>query len=110
MILETLRKYPTLPILFRKCTQECVLENTNVRVKKGQMIYISSLGLQLDPEYFPDPQKFDPDRFNEENRKNIRPYSYLPFGLGPRNCIGRRFSYISYLNIVFLKYRILVYK
>lgn len=46
-------------------------------------------GLHYDPEYFPEPQKFNPERFSDENRKKIPPFSYLPFGQGPRNCIGR---------------------
>lgn len=47
---------------------------------------ISVYGIQRDPEYYPDPEKFDPDRFNEG--VHINPYTYLPFGEGPRNCIG----------------------
>jgi len=50
--------------------------------------------LHHDPEYFPDPEKFDPERFNDENKKNIKPYTYLPFGSGPHNCIGN-FSLIG---------------
>ncbi|CAD7083929.1 unnamed protein product [Hermetia illucens] len=49
-------------------------------------------GLHYDPEYWPDPDKFDPERFNDENRQKIKPFSYLPFGIGPRNCIGSRFA------------------
>lgn len=45
-------------------------------------------GLHHDPKHFPDPEKFDPERFSEENKHNIAPNTYLPFGVGPRNCIG----------------------
>lgn len=44
--------------------------------------------IHSDPEYYPEPEKFIPERFNEENKKNITPYTYFPFGDGPRTCIG----------------------
>lgn len=53
---------------------------------------VSIAGLQRDPQYFPNPLKFDPERFSPENRKKIDPYTYIPFGIGPRNCIGNRFA------------------
>lgn len=85
---ETLRKYPILPILHRECTADCVIEEANLKIEKGQKLMISILGLHYDPKYFPEPDKFDPERFSEENKRNILPYSYIPFGEGPRQCIG----------------------
>lgn len=57
-------------------------------VKAGTPVYVNSTGMHYDPEYFPDPMKFDPDRFLPENEKNIKQYTYMPFGEGPRFCIG----------------------
>lgn len=45
--------------------------------------------LHRDPKYYDDPEKFDPERFYDENKHKIKPYTYLPFGIGPRNCIGK---------------------
>ncbi|KAB0795913.1 hypothetical protein PPYR_09974 [Photinus pyralis] len=56
------------------------------------MVLISVLGLHRDPEYFKDPEKFDPERFSDENKLDITPFTYIPFGEGPRLCIGMRFG------------------
>lgn len=85
---ETMRKYPPLPILNRICTEEVTLPTTNIHLPKGTSITIPVFGLHRDPSIYPDPDKFDPERFNMDKVKERHPYAYLPFGEGPRNCIG----------------------
>lgn len=46
----------------------------------------------MDEKYFPNPERFDPERFNDENKKKIVHGSYMPFSVGPRNCVGSRFA------------------
>lgn len=58
-------------------------------ISKGTTAVVVTVGLHLDERYFPDAQKFDPDRFLPENTKNRHPYAYIPFSAGPRNCIGK---------------------
>ncbi|XP_031330452.1 probable cytochrome P450 6a17 [Photinus pyralis] len=89
---ETLRKYPPLPMLNRKCVMDYKVPGTDFLIEKGTSVVIPLYGLHHDPEYFPDPERFDPERFNEENKKKMVPYSYMPFGEGPRLCIGLRFG------------------
>ncbi|KRT83649.1 cytochrome P450, partial [Oryctes borbonicus] len=89
---ETMRMYPIAPILGRICTEDYRVPSTDVVIEKGTEVFISPWGLQRDPDYFPDPDKFDPERFSDENKTNIVPGTYLPFGEGPRICIGLRFA------------------
>lgn len=92
VIWESLRKYPSLPFLDRVASHDYTVPKTGLVIEKGTPVYIPMLGLHYDPEYFPDPEKYDPERFNEENKRKQAPYVYLPFGGGPRNCIGVRFG------------------
>ncbi|KAF2897837.1 hypothetical protein ILUMI_08338 [Ignelater luminosus] len=89
---ETLRKYPPVPVHTRECTKTYNVPNSNVVLKKGSFVFIPVMGIQHDPEYFPDPDKFDPERFSEENKANRHSAAWTPFGDGPRACIGLRFG------------------
>jgi cytochrome P450 family 9 len=60
-----------------------------MEMNPGDMLFIPIFGLHRDPVYYPDPERFDPERFSDENKQNINPMTYLPFGVGPRSCIGK---------------------
>lgn len=87
-IIETLRKYPPIPTIFRICTEQYKIPDTNVVIDKDTIVQIPILGIHYDPEYYPDPDKFDPERFSLENKSQRHQYTWLPFGEGPRICIG----------------------
>uniref|UniRef100_A0A4D5RUX5 Putative cytochrome n=1 Tax=Ixodes scapularis TaxID=6945 RepID=A0A4D5RUX5_IXOSC len=92
VVSESLRMFPPGPRLERSSPTDYVLGDTGIKIPKDCPIAVPVYAMHHDPDYFPDPSKFDPDRFSEENIDNIRPYTYLPFGAGPRNCIGMRFA------------------
>ncbi|XP_075215408.1 uncharacterized protein LOC142321296 [Lycorma delicatula] len=91
VISETLRKYPPVPTLQRQCLKDYTLPDGKI-IKKGTLFVISVIGMHRDPKLFPNPEEFDPERFSKENIHKIQPYSYVPFGEGPRICIGMRFG------------------
>lgn len=97
-ISETLRRYPILTVLDREAEQNYKVSNYDLVIEKGTSIYISLLGLHYDPEYFPDPEKYDPERFSEENIHKIPQCVYMPFGEGPRKCIGKMYSFFLILR------------
>ncbi|KAF2894085.1 hypothetical protein ILUMI_12095 [Ignelater luminosus] len=89
---ETLRKYPPVSFLTRECVKDYNVPNTNLVIEEGILTVISVLGIHHDPEYYPEPETFDPERFSDTNRPLIRPFAYMPFGEGPRICVGLRFG------------------
>ncbi|KAF7393606.1 hypothetical protein HZH68_010425 [Vespula germanica] len=92
VVYETLRKYPPLPILNRICTKDIKLPNSNVVIPEGIAVLIPLFGIHRDPNIYPEPEKFIPERFTEEQIRSRHQYTYLPFGEGPRICIGMRFA------------------
>ncbi|XP_023022392.2 probable cytochrome P450 6a23 [Leptinotarsa decemlineata] len=92
---ETLRKHSAATVLRRVCKKAYTIPGTNVVLDEGTAVNIPVLGIHRDPEYYPEPDKFDPERFNEENRARRHPFAYMPFGEGPRICIGARFGLLQ---------------
>ncbi|RZC40782.1 p450 domain containing protein, partial [Asbolus verrucosus] len=66
--------------------------NLETVIQKGRRVIVPILGVHYDEEYYPDPHRFDPERFSEENKRTRHQYSHIPFGEGPRICIGMRFG------------------
>ncbi|KAF5291122.1 hypothetical protein FQA39_LY14364 [Lamprigera yunnana] len=95
VVKEGIRKYPLLPFLDRICTKNYKIPNSNVVIEEGIPIYISISALHYDPNYFPNPEKFDPDRFSTQSKSDIIPYTYIPFGEGYRSCIGAKFGTLA---------------
>lgn len=114
---ETLRIYPLVEPLQRNAQVDYKVPNMDLIIKKGQTVLITPLGIQRDEKYYSDPEIFNPERFSTENTKDRHPCAYMPFGVGPRNCIGKCFvsvypaypliviyRWYVHLNIINIKY------
>ncbi|CAH0714941.1 unnamed protein product, partial [Brenthis ino] len=105
---ESGRLYPVLGILTREVSEEYTLPS-GLCLEKGMRIHIPVNYLHYNSEYFPNPEEFRPERFFGKERKNVKQFTYMPFGEGPRICIGLRFSkmpMIAGLLTIFRKYRV----
>ncbi|XP_055906865.1 cytochrome P450 6a2-like [Eupeodes corollae] len=92
---ETLRKYPVLPFLQRITIDDYPTDtdgDSKYIIERGTTVYIPIEPIQMDPEYYPNPERFDPERFTHEKIAERDAALYLPFGEGPRKCIGLRFG------------------
>jgi cytochrome P450 len=112
VIQETLRLYPPAIRLERTCTEDYNFDfrGKSHSVRKGDIVRFPIYAIQRDEKYFPDANAFVPDRFLPENERKIKPFTYLPFGGGPRKCLGIRFSLLEAkiaLTKTILNYRLL---
>ncbi|KPJ04498.1 Cytochrome P450 6B1 [Papilio xuthus] len=91
---ETLRLYPPFPSIQRMCTKDYTIPGTDIVVEKGTIVLFPTLGIQRDEQYFEDASGFVPERWADD-RPPPPPGVYMPFGDGPRYCIGKRFAIIQ---------------
>ncbi|XP_064457897.1 cytochrome P450 4V2-like isoform X2 [Ornithodoros turicata] len=93
VIKESMRIYPPVPMIGRSLKQELNIGGRVVPAGCNVMLFL--LALNKDPIMFPEPEKFNPERFLPENAKSLHPYAFVPFSAGQRNCIGQRLAQIE---------------
>ncbi|XP_037052055.1 cytochrome P450 4d1-like [Bradysia coprophila] len=98
VIKETLRLYPSLPLLGRLLCEELTIGK--YKYPKGTNIGFSPLLLGRDPKLFENPLEFRPERFLEDTTSEKFTFSYLPFSAGPRNCVGQKYAVLEIKAVV----------
>nr|CAH0107507.1 unnamed protein product [Daphnia galeata] len=90
VIHEVLRMFPPVPRVERGCNKEVTYNGIHIR--KGMVVTVPTFALHYDEEYYPDPYRFNPERWDSESEIKPSSYVFMPFGMGPRNCVGMRFA------------------
>ncbi|XP_064011539.1 thromboxane-A synthase isoform X2 [Pogoniulus pusillus] len=93
VIAETLRMYPPAFRFTREAAKDSLVLGQHIPA--GAVIEVAVGHLHHNPEFWPEPEKFIPERFTEEARKEQHPFAYLPFGAGPRGCIGMKMGLLE---------------
>ncbi|XP_026831300.1 cytochrome P450 4C1-like isoform X2 [Ooceraea biroi] len=95
---ETMRLYPSVYLITRKLAEDVMLQS--YLVPAGANVIIDIVHLHQNPDFWPNPEVFDPDRFLPELVQNRHPFAYLPFSAGSRNCIGQRFAMMEMKTVI----------
>lgn len=90
---ETLRKWPPFYFTERYCNKPLEIpkifpNEENITISRGDSVWIPIWAIHRDPKFWWDPEVFDPERFATHNMHNLVPNSFIPFGVGPRSCVG----------------------
>uniref|UniRef100_A0AAR5PD92 Cytochrome P450 n=1 Tax=Dendroctonus ponderosae TaxID=77166 RepID=A0AAR5PD92_DENPD len=90
VVREVLRCFCFVPFIYRNLDEDIAIDGYTI--PRGANLSISLYNLHHDPDHYPEPFKFDPDRFLPENCAKRHPYAFVPFSAGPRNCLGQKFA------------------
>ncbi|XP_072168373.1 cytochrome P450 3A29-like [Diadema setosum] len=90
VVCETLRMYPPAALTNRICNETFTYKG--VTIPKGMHVLLAVFSIHYNPEFWPNPKEFDPERFSKERSEGRHPFAWMPFGAGPRHCIGMRFA------------------
>ncbi|XP_055638966.1 cytochrome P450 4d2-like [Toxorhynchites rutilus septentrionalis] len=93
VIKEAMRLFPPVPLIGRCLVED--MEMNGTIVKAGQDFLVPIYVIHRNPEIYPDPERFDPERFSDTAESKRGPYDYIPFSIGSRNCIGQRYAMLE---------------
>ncbi|KAK4873605.1 hypothetical protein RN001_012965 [Aquatica leii] len=106
VLTESLRKWPPLVFNDRRAVKPFTIESKmpgeeTIHFPEGTVCVIPIYSIHRDPKYFPEPDKFIPDRFSDENKHLLTPHAFMAFGMGPKGCIGSRLALLETKLILF---------
>lgn len=90
---ESMRLYPSAPIIPRLVQQDTTLDG--FFLPKGSRVLVNLFNIHRHPDYWAEPERFDPDRFTPENKQRRDRHAFMPFGAGPHLCTGKHFALIE---------------
>jgi len=95
---ESMRLYPPIWMMTRRAVRDMKINGLVIR--NGSYVHLSPFVMHRDPRYFPDPERFDPDRWTPEAAATRPKFSYFPFGGGPLQCIGEGFAWTQAILVI----------
>ena len=91
-IISEAMRMAAISVTSRRVTKPWTIPGTDITIPVGVGVYIPLMSFHRDPEYWENPDEFNPERFNADNKSKIRTGAYAPFGLGPRQCLGNNYA------------------
>lgn len=95
IIYETMRLHSTVPFTYRECDEAYQIPDSSIVIPKGTRVTIPIHSIHNDADYYPEPDKFIPERFSDEEKAGRPPYTFLAFGAGPRICVAWKLAMLE---------------